>query len=176
MPRFNLYNLSLQEQRELLDRFFMAITALVTFDEVKNFFRDLLNPQETVMLARRLKAAEMLFDKDTYDEIARKLKMGPGTVAKVHRWVNSGKNGYKIAVKRIKKLDKRELRKAVKESKALEYGWERFKKVYPTFDLENVNEFAEAIEDYVRRRKRKKSLKKSTERKDNKKITKNNEK
>ena len=167
MPRFNLYNLSPQEQRKLLDRFFIAITFLGTFDEVKNFFKDLLNPQETAMLARRLKIAEMLLDKETYSEIHRRLGAGSITIAKVHRWVNAKRGGYKVAIKRLEKLDEKELRKAVKESKALQYGWERFKKVYPTFDLENVNEITEAIENYIRRKKRKKSLKKRIKSKDN---------
>lgn len=111
MAKFDLYKLSPQEQQELLSRFFMAVTALGSFKEVKSFFKDLLNPQETAMLARRLKAAEMLLDGETYDEIMRRLKMGHATIAAVHRWINSGNEGYKVAVKRLKKLDKRRPRR-----------------------------------------------------------------
>lgn len=161
MARFNLYKLSPYEQRKLLDRFFMAVTSLGSFAEVKNFFKDLLHPQETAMLARRLKIAEMLIEKETYNEIRRKLSVGETTIAKVHRWVNDKRGGYKVAVKRLEKLDQRQLRKDIKETKALNrLGWEHFKKIYPTFDMENVDGIIDAIEDYARKRKRKKSLKK----------------
>lgn len=158
MTRFNLYKLPPQEQYKLLDRFFMAVTSLSSFEEVKNFFKDLLNPQETAMLARRLKIAEMLLGGETYDEITKRMGTGYATISKIHRWVNAKRGGYKIVFQRLKKIDKRDLKKAMKESRAMGYGWERFKKVYPTFDLNSINELVEAIEDFTRRKKRKKSL------------------
>lgn len=160
MTRFDLYKLSPWEQKELLDRFFTAVTSLGSYKEVKDFFKDLLHPQEITMLARRLKIAEMLLDGETYEEINRKMKAGYSTITKVHRWVNSGAGGYKIVAKRLDKIDKRQLHKDIKGAKAREYGWEQFKKVYPTFDFDNVDEIIEAIKDYARRKKRKKSLKK----------------
>jgi len=160
MARFNLYKLSSQEQQRLLDRFFIAATSLSSFEEIKNFFKDLLHPQEIAMLARRLKIAEMLLGKETYDEISRRMGVGYTTIAKVHRWVNAKRGGYRIAVERLKKFDSRQLRKDLKENKTLRPGWERVKKIYPTFDLDNVDELIEVIENYARRKKRKKSLKK----------------
>ncbi len=159
MARFNLYKLSLQEQNELLDRLFVAITSLRSFEEVKNFFKDLLNPQEAAMLARRLKIAEMLLDGETYDGISRKLKVSHATVAKIHHWVNSERGGYKVAVKNLSRLDERKSIKGIKAKKALGPGWERIKKIYPAFDLESVKDTVDIVKDYVRQRKRKKSLK-----------------
>ncbi len=158
MARFNLYKLSSQEQQKLLDRFFVAATSLGSFEEIKNFFNDLLHPQEIAMLARRLKIAEMLSDKETYDEISRRMRVGYTTIAKVHRWVNANRGGYRIAVERLKKFDNRQSRKDLKESKALRPGWERVKKIYPAFDLDHADELIGAIGDYARRKKRKKSL------------------
>lgn len=162
MARFNLYKLSPQEQRRLLDRFFVAATSLGSFEEIKNFFKDLLHPQEIAMLARRLKIAEMLLGKETYDEISRRMGVGYTTIAKVHRWVNAKRGGYRIVVERLKKFDSRQLRRDLKESKTLRPGWERVKKIYPTLDLDNVEELIEVIEDYIWRKKRKKSLKKKS--------------
>lgn len=158
MAKFNLYKLSLSEQQELLDRFFRAVTSLGSLAEVRNFFKDLLHPQEMTMLAQRLKVAEMLLNQETYNEIARKLRVGQNTIAKVHRWVNSERGGYKIAVKQLQKLDKRKQGKVVKEEKALHYGWERVKKIYPTIDKENIEDVIDALRSYIRQRKRKKSL------------------
>jgi TrpR-related protein YerC/YecD len=161
MARFNLYKLSPQEQRRLLDRFFIAATSLDSFEEIKNFFKDLLHPQEIAMLARRLKIAEMLLSKETYDEISRRMGVGYTTIAKVHRWVNAKRGGYRIVVERLKKFDNRQLRRDLKENKALKPGWERVKKIYPTLDLDSADELIGVVEDYIRRKKRKKSLKKS---------------
>lgn len=104
MARVNLYNLTLQEQKELLKKFFTVIANLENLQEVEIFFRDLLHPQEIVMLARRLKAAEMLIEGESFREIARKMKISLATLAKIHRWVNSGRGGYKTAIKRLKNL------------------------------------------------------------------------
>lgn len=102
MARVNLYNLTPREQKELLKKFFVAITNLENLQEVENFFKDLLHPQEIVMLARRLKAAEMLIKGESFREIAKKMKISLATLAKIHRWVNSERKGYKIAIKRLK--------------------------------------------------------------------------
>lgn len=104
MARVNLHNLTPKEQKDLLRRFFTAISSLKYQQEVENFFKDLLHPQETVMLARRLKAAEMLIEGESFREIARKMKISLATLAKIHRWVNSGRGGYKIAIKRLRNL------------------------------------------------------------------------
>ena len=159
MAKFDLYKLSPQKQKELLDRFFIAATSLNTFTEVANFFKDLLEPQETAMLARRLKVAEMLLAGEGYNEIRRKLGVGNSTIAGVRRWVNSKRGGYKTAVQRLRKIDKRQERKFAKQEKARSYGWERIKKVYPTVDSTTIDELSGVVEDYTRRRKRKKSLK-----------------
>ena len=111
MSRFDLYKLPTDKQKELLDRLFLAVASLSSYKEVKDFFKDLLTPQETTMFARRIKVAEMLLADKCYDEISKQLKIGLGTIARVHRWVNSERGGYKVAIEQLKKLDARAQRK-----------------------------------------------------------------
>ena len=160
MARVEFFSLSPQEQRELLKRFFIAITGLNNLKGGESFFRDLLHPQEITMFARRLKAAEMLIAGESFQEIERRMRISPTTIAKIHRWVNSERGGYRAAVKQLKKVDKQNLRKAIKESKSMGYGWEHIKKVYPTVDAETIHEIFETIESYKRKRTRKKSIRK----------------
>ena len=152
MSRFDLYKLPTDKQKELLDRLFLAVASLSSYKEVKDFFKDLLTPQETTMFARRIKVAEMLLADKCYDEISKQLKIGLGTIARVHRWVNSERGGYKVAIEQLKKLDARAQR-----------HHER-KIIYPTLDADMIQDIVDLIGDSLKKQKRKKSVKKMAER------------
>ena len=111
MSRFPLRKLSPKKQRELLDGFFLTITSLKDIREVEKFFKDLLEIDETAMLARRLQAAMRLLAGKTYQEISHELKMGMDTIERVNKWLKHGSHGYEIAVKRLKNKKLEEVRK-----------------------------------------------------------------
>jgi len=102
MARFNENKISYKKQVELLDEFCEVVSKLKTKAAIYNFFKDLLNRQERLMLIRRLLIAEMLLDKKKYSEISKELKCGSCTIARVQRWLNFGRGGYKHALKSIK--------------------------------------------------------------------------
>ncbi|MFH1866837.1 MAG: YerC/YecD family TrpR-related protein [Patescibacteria group bacterium] len=110
MPKFDIKKLSTDQQRILLERFFLAVASLKHYNEVRDFFKDLLDPQETAMLARRLKIAELLDQDLTYEEIALRLHTGKDTIARVGKWFYNGHGGYQLLVKRLKDYDKKRRR------------------------------------------------------------------
>jgi TrpR-related protein YerC/YecD len=83
--------------KELMD----AILCLKTPNEVWRFLRDLLTEAELIEAGRRWKAARMLETKNLYTEIEKETKLSSTTVARVSKWLNNGKNGYKLVLKRI---------------------------------------------------------------------------
>ncbi len=107
MAKFDPKILSPKEKEKLLNNFFSAIADLKNFDEASRFFKDLLNEKETAMLARRLEIAKFLDQGFTFEAIYRKLRVGRSTIASVNRWLNYGRNGYKIVVGRLLEKEKR---------------------------------------------------------------------
>jgi TrpR-related protein YerC/YecD len=101
MAKFN--PLTLEEKQEIRVRatLYRAIADLKTYDEVKAFVGDLLNPQERMMLARRFYIAKMLLEDYSYDVISVALRTGHTTIAKVARWLHYGRGGYLAVVKRL---------------------------------------------------------------------------
>ncbi len=161
MAKFNPSKLSQPKEREILDEFFGVITSLESVDEVKKFFIDLLNKQETIMLARRLMVAKLLDRGFTYDEVSKIMKMGKNTVANVARWFNHGNEGYKIALKRIEELENKALRKENKKiNESTILSPEYIKKKYALyFWPENVvKELMEKSEENSKKKIKRKSV------------------
>ena len=98
MARFKAERLSYDKQDELLDAFCAVLCSLGTKPKVKDFLKDLLNRQERMMLVRRLVVAERLAAGDTYRAIQERLHVGHGTIARVERWLEFGRGGYKAAI------------------------------------------------------------------------------
>lgn len=120
------------ELDELLEEFWLMIASLETKEEVKSFFRDLLSETETVMFARRIRIAKLLLRGRTYQEIQETLHTSEGTIAGVHRWLQSGFGGYKNSLPRLED----ELKKLVEKRKKrtaqhTPYTFEWLKKRYP---------------------------------------------
>jgi len=82
---------------ELMD----AIMLLKTPEETENFFRDLLTENELIEFGGRWKAARMLWDKESYIDIAKETGLSSTTIARVSKWLNGGKDGYKVILNRM---------------------------------------------------------------------------
>lgn len=78
-----------------------AILALKNRSEAKKFFRDLLTEKELIEFGNRWKAARMLAQNIKYTEIEKETGLSSTTVARVSKWLNNGKNGYKLVLKRL---------------------------------------------------------------------------
>lgn len=92
-----------EEQDRLLEELCEVLRELKTSKERKYFLKDLLGRGERIMLIRRFKIALLLEEGKTYDEIVAMLHAGRTTIAKIERLLNFGRNGYRIAIRKIMK-------------------------------------------------------------------------
>lgn len=86
-----------KRMQELTD----AILALKNRNEAKRFLRDLLTENELIEFGNRWKAARMLEKKVPYEKIEKETGLSSTTVARVSKWLNNGKNGYKLILNRL---------------------------------------------------------------------------
>lgn len=84
-----------------------AIMLLKTPGEMEKFFRDLLTEKELSEFGNRWKAARMLWDKELYIDIAKETGLSSTTIARVSKWLNGGKDGYKLILNRMEIDEKR---------------------------------------------------------------------
>lgn len=78
-----------------------AILALQDLKEAKRFLRDLMTEQEIIEFGNRWQAAQMLYNGVSYAEIAKATGLSSRTIARVAKWLNKGKNGYKLILQRM---------------------------------------------------------------------------
>jgi len=78
-----------------------AILSLETAEEAKRFMRDLMTEAEIAEFSNRFCAARMLSDKLPYSAIEKETGLSSTTVARVSKWLNSGKNGYKEVIAKL---------------------------------------------------------------------------
>jgi len=81
---------------------FEAVLALKTKDECNKFFRDLCTLEEMAGLTDRWQMVKLIVKGMSYRDIADKLSVSTTTVARVANWLNQGKGGYRLIVKRLK--------------------------------------------------------------------------
>lgn len=71
-------------------------------EEVGNFLRDLLTPNEISELANRVQIASLLLQKEnSYLDIAKLAKTSTTTVTRVAHWLFNGCGGYYTLLKRV---------------------------------------------------------------------------
>ena len=78
-----------------------AILALQTPEEARCFLRDLMTEGELNEFAKRLQTAELLMQKVPYSEIKARTGFSSTTVARVSKWLTSGKGGYRMMIDRL---------------------------------------------------------------------------
>lgn len=85
------------------DALFEAILELKDVDEARLFFRDLLTEKELIEFGQRWKVARMLAKRIRYTEIEQETGMSSTTIARVHKWLKRGVDGYKLILERLEK-------------------------------------------------------------------------
>lgn len=92
----------MKDYKEELDELYKVVVALDSVDACKAFFDDLCTKKELESMAQRLKAAEMLIEGKTYNEITEQTEISSATLSRVSRCVHYGDGGYKNAIGKIK--------------------------------------------------------------------------
>ena len=82
-------------------QFVEALLSLENAEQAKRFLRDLMTSGEIDEFAKRLKTAQMLSNKVPYSTIEKETGFSSTTVARVSKWLNSGKGGYKEIIEKL---------------------------------------------------------------------------
>jgi TrpR-related protein YerC/YecD len=90
---------------------YKAVLLLKNEDECRRFFRDLLTEVEIKEFTNRWKVAQMLDNKLPYEKIVKETGMSSTTIARINKWLTKGNNGYKLMLKRFKKIYEQQKRK-----------------------------------------------------------------
>ena len=85
------------------DMFFNAILHLESVDECYDFFEDLCTVKELESMSQRLKAAKMLLENKTYNEIIEETEISSATLSRVSKCVRYGEGGYKNVIEKADK-------------------------------------------------------------------------
>lgn len=84
-----------------MQNLYQAILTLETEDECMKFLRDLLTEAEIKEFSNRWKVAQMLDQKIPYEKIEKATGMSSTTIARISKWLNEGKGGYKLVLKKL---------------------------------------------------------------------------
>lgn len=79
---------------ELKAKLFEIITQLKTTEEVEEFLKDLCTNKEIEQMAQRIRAAELIAEGKTYNQITDELDISSATIARVSQALKYG-SGYK---------------------------------------------------------------------------------
>lgn len=110
MARFRDQKIPTAIRESIWKEFCGIVAGLKRSDDVNRFLSDLMNRQERLMLARRLQIAALLEADFTYEEIQKILRVARGTIGRVQRWLNFGRDGYKRATRLLGTKDRKTLR------------------------------------------------------------------
>lgn len=83
------------------DELFKAVLSLKDLDECYNFFEDLCTMKELADMTQRIRAARMLLDGATYEQIVKKVEISTATISRINRCIQYGGGGYKTVLERI---------------------------------------------------------------------------
>lgn len=77
---------------------YSLILSLKTHDDCANLFEDLCTAKELEQMAQRIKAAKLLLEGKTYNQVIEQCDISSATLSRVSRCVQYGK-GYKKFIK-----------------------------------------------------------------------------
>ena len=87
--------MTIKNYRPMMTELYEELLKLETIDEVAMFLDDLCTIKELESMCQRLKAAKMLLDGKTYQEIVAETDISSATLARVSKCVRYGEGGYK---------------------------------------------------------------------------------
>ena len=86
----------------LIKELYAELIKLETEEEAELFLEDLCTMKELESMSQRLRAAKMLLDGKTYNEIVVETEISSATLARVSKCIRYGKGGYKTILSKNK--------------------------------------------------------------------------
>ena len=90
----------MKQENEMIHELYETLLKLETVEECENFLADLCTIKEIQSMAQRLKAAKMLLEGKTYNEVIEATDISSATLARVSKCVRYGQGGYQTIVKK----------------------------------------------------------------------------
>ncbi len=120
-------------EKDYIEGLVRAFTNLSSPDEVKRFLQDLCSESELIAIGERLEVAARLEKGDMYSDIASKMEVSSGLIAKVDDVMKRGTGGFELGVE---------------ASRVLQGCYDSFAEVYDalTYDVEYENRVDYVIE------------------------------
>ena len=87
-----------KDYKELFDE----ILKLETEEECEKFFADLCTINELDAMLQRIKAAKMLLEEKTFQEVIKETQISSATLARVSKCIKYGDGGYKEILEKKK--------------------------------------------------------------------------
>ena len=78
---------------EMIDELFELIVSIDNVDDCKELFNDMCTFKEVEQMAQRVKAAKLLIEGKTYNQVIEQTDISSATLSRVSRCVQYG-NGY----------------------------------------------------------------------------------
>ena len=82
---------------------YAEILKLETLEECEKFFDDLCTINELEAMLQRIKAAKMLLEDKTFQEVINETRISSATLARVSKCIKYGDGGYKDILTKEKK-------------------------------------------------------------------------
>lgn len=86
--------MTLKNDKTMRRELYEAFLNLETVEEVETFLDDLCTIKELESMSQRLRAAKMLLQGKTYNEIVEETEISSATLARVSKCVRYGDGGY----------------------------------------------------------------------------------
>lgn len=88
-----------RDYKELYDE----ILKLDSLEECEKFFDDLCTITELDAMLQRIKAAKMLLEDKTFQEVTKETKISSATLARISKCIKYGDGGYREILEKAKK-------------------------------------------------------------------------
>lgn len=92
--------MTLKNDKQLRNELYATLVKLETVEEAEKFLDDLCTIKELEAMCQRLRAAKMLLDGKTYNEIVEETEISSATLARVSKCVRYGDGGYKTVIEK----------------------------------------------------------------------------
>jgi TrpR-related protein YerC/YecD len=86
----------------MLEELYAELIKLETVEECESFLSDLCTMKELLSMGQRLKAAKMLLEGKTYNEVIEETDISSATLARVSKCIRYGDGGYANIIKKEK--------------------------------------------------------------------------
>ncbi len=89
-----------EKRQQVLLELCYAFSLVTKLEDVARLLGDLLSDSEIEMIAKRLQIAKLLLNGGKYEDVGKKLKTSPTTIARVNLWLQQAEEGFRMVMKR----------------------------------------------------------------------------